>query len=67
MISSKEIINHIASNAYLEQGTLDVLHKAAKTIDELRASNDRLRRENDALSLDLGLYENGYIQKKGLF
>ena len=66
MISSKNIIDHITSNMYLNQGTLDVLHKAAKTIDELRETNDRLRRENDALSLDLGLYDNGYI-KKGLF
>ena len=66
MISSKDIIDHITSNMYLNQGTLDVLHKAAKTIDELRETNDRLRRENDALSLDLGLYDNGYI-KKGLF
>ena len=65
MISPDGILEHIKKPS-LDQETIDILHRARSTILELREANERLRRENDALSLDLGLYENGY-NKKGIY
>jgi hypothetical protein len=65
MISPDGIMEYIKKTS-LDQETIDILYRARTTIVELRQANERLRRENNALSLDLGFYENGYT-KKGIY
>ena len=65
MISPKAVLTFIDENRnYMNSETIEMLAHCAETMENMVQDRERLRRENEALRLDIHFLDNG---KKGLY